>query len=245
MRSMRMNIPEKGVVFHSHQELSIEAAKFVIKTAQKSIVQRGRFTVAISGGSAAKLLLRGLCELSAEVRDRDKWYFFWADERCVPLTDSRSNYNLAKTEFFDFIDIPEQNIYPVEDSLSPHAAATAYQAAIESFFNTAAGEIPVFDLILLGLGEDGHTASLFPGRDEIEEKQRLVVSVKHSPKPPPERVTFTLPLINNARNVLFITAGSGKTKILERLNELETPHPSLPASMVQPKEGAPKWLVIL
>jgi 6-phosphogluconolactonase len=240
-----MKTPENAIVFDDCQQLSVEAGRFVIDAARAAISRRGRFAVALSGGSAAKMLFSGLFRLPLEDAQLDKWYFFWADERCVPLTDSRSNYNLAGREFFDKIDIPEQNIYPVEDSLSPHAAATAYQAAIESFFNTAAGEVPVFDLILLGLGEDGHTASLFPGSDEVEEKQRLVVSVKHSPKPPPERVTFTLPLINNARNVLFITAGSGKTKILERLNELETPHPSLPASMVQPKEGAPKWLVTL
>jgi 6-phosphogluconolactonase len=236
---------ENVIVFEDRASLAFHAARVVMNTAAECIESSGRFTIALSGGSAARLLFSAFLGMPLEDAGLDKWFFFWADERCVPLTDSRSNYNLAKVEFFDIAGVDERNVFPVDDSLCPHAAATAYQASIESFFNVPAGKIPAFDMILLGLGEDGHTASLFPGRSEIDEKQRLVVDVKNSPKPPPERVTFTLPLINAARDVLFITAGSSKTKVLEQLNELDGPDASLPASMVQPKGGALRWLVTL
>ncbi|MFI4912465.1 MAG: 6-phosphogluconolactonase [Sedimentisphaeraceae bacterium JB056] len=214
----------------------------IVLASKEAIRLRGRFVVALSGGSSMVSFGRALCELSCGI-EWDKWHFFFADERCVPLSDHRSNYYLAKRELFDIVGVENANIHAVDDSLDPHAAATDYQAQIEFFFDTQTPQVPVFDLVVLGIGTDGHTASLFPNSKLLEEKQRLVAEELHSPKPPSERVTFTLPLINAAGNILFIATGESKRDIIKKITTTKTPDKSTPATMIKPKDGALNWLL--
>jgi 6-phosphogluconolactonase len=171
--------------------------------------------------------------------DWSTWHVFWADERCVPLTSPDSNYRLARKYLFDHVNIPPAQIYALDDSLDPAVAATAYQETLAQVFQPAS-DLPRFDLILLGMGEDGHTASLFPNHPLLNEIERWVAPIFDSPKPPPERITLTLPVINNARQVIFLTTGAGKA---EALSQISKNTDRLPAGMVQPANGDLHWFV--
>jgi 6-phosphogluconolactonase len=227
-------------IFVTHDQLANAAAGTVCQLSALAIAKRGRFTVALSGGSLPKLLCPPLVTepLYSQV-DWPSWHVFWADERCVPLTSPDSNYRLAREYLFDHVDIPPAQIYALDDSLAPAAAATAYQETLAQVFQPAS-DLPRFDLILLGMGEDGHTASLFPDHPLLDETERWVAPIFDSPKPPPERITLTLPVINNARQVIFLTAGPGKAEALSQI----TKHTNrLPAGMVQPANGELHWFV--
>lgn len=229
--------------FSTLKQLGNTAASYVSHLSAQAIAERGRFTVALSGGSLPKLLCPPLVAepLRSQV-DWSSWYVFWADERCVPLTGPNSNYRLAREYLFEQVDIPPGQIYPLDDALDPAAAATAYQARLAEVFQPPAGQRPRFDLILLGMGEDGHTASLFLHHPLLKETERWVAPVFDSPKPPPARITLTLPLINNARQVAFITTGAGKAEALSQVMRADTANP-LPAQMVQPAKGELHWFV--
>jgi 6-phosphogluconolactonase len=206
--------------------------------------------VAFSGGSLPGLLcpelvaepLRSCVQWSA-------WHVFWADERCVPLADAQSNFRLAREYLFDHVDIPPHQIHALDDALDPAAAADNYQARLAHVFQVRDGELPRFDLILLGLGEDGHTASLFPHHPALDETQRWVMPIFDSPKPPPTRITLTLPILNNARHVAFLAAGAGKTEALAQViggNSFfygRLPPDDLPAQRVRPAQGDVTWFV--
>lgn len=230
------------------EQLAQAAAGYVAQLSAQATAERGRFTVALSGGSLPKILCPPLVgpPLAAEPLrsqiDWSSWRVFWADERCVPLTDPDSNYRLAREYLFEQVDIPPGQIYPLDDTLAPAAAARAYQAKLAEIFQPPAGQRPRFDLILLGMGEDGHTASLFPQHPLLRETERWVAPIFDSPKPPPERITLTLPVINEARQVAFITAGAGKAEALAQVMLAEAINP-LPAQMVQPVKGELHWFV--
>ncbi len=222
--------------------LAEQVAVIVADLSAQALAARGRFTVAISGGSMPKVLGAGLATEPQRSRiDWTAWHVFWADERCVPLDHEQSNYLGAKRHFFDRIAIPDNQIYTPDASLDPDAAAHAYQANIAAVLPTTPDGWPRFDLILLGMGEDGHTASLFPGHPLLNETSRWVAPIFDSPKPPPERITLTLPVINQAANVAFITTGAGKADALRRIWEPEDE--SLPAGRVQPEDGTLHWFV--
>lgn len=224
--------------------LGQQAALHVSRLAAEAIAARGRFTVALSGGSLPKILCPPLVAepLRSQI-DWSAWHVFWADERCVPLTDTESNYRLALNYLFDHVEIPPAQIYPIDDSLPPAQAAEAYQHRLQDLFQPAAGQLPRFDLILLGMGEDGHTASLFPNHPLLEETERWVAPIFDSPKPPPARITLTLPVINQARQVAFLATGAGKVDILSQILKTEHLAASLPAQMVQPTAGELYWFV--
>ena len=214
-----------------------QAERFVCSAAEEAIMQAKRFCVALSGGSSMHIFSD---MLKAYPKDYFKdWHFFWADERCVPLTDSQSNYRLAKELFFDRASVKEENIHTICDGFikTPWQAAKQYQADIEAFFATDAGDTAKFDLIILGIGEDGHTASLFPNSILLGEDKRLVAEVEGSPKPPPDRITFTPKLINNAKNILFLSAGDEKKNVIERIQTAIKPDKSLPATLIRPTGG--------
>jgi 6-phosphogluconolactonase len=229
--------------FATLEQLAQAAAGYVAQLSAQATAERGRFTVALSGGSLPKILCPPLAAepLRGQV-DWSSWRVFWADERCVPLTDPDSNYRLAREYLFEQVDIPPGQIYPLDDTLNPAAAARAYQAKLAEVLQPPAGQRPRFDLILLGMGEDGHTASLFPHHPLLRETERWVAPIFDSPKPPPERITLTLPVINKARQVAFITAGAGKAGALAQVMKAEAINP-LPAQMVQPVKGELHWFV--
>jgi 6-phosphogluconolactonase len=228
----------------SKEELGQAVASLVARLSAQAINDRARFTVALSGGSLPKIVCPSLVsEPWRSQIDWSAWHVFWADERCVPLDHPDSNFRLARQYLFNQVEIPVAQIYPIDDSFEPDITAKAYEAVLKQLFRPAPGRPPRFDIILLGMGEDGHTASLFPGHPLIDETSRWVAPVFDSPKPPPERITLTLPVINQARHVVFVTAGSSKANILARVLASDDLAESLPAQLVRPTEGELFWFV--
>jgi 6-phosphogluconolactonase len=235
----------KPEIYSSPQALGQAAANYVSQVSARAVAERGRFSVAISGGSLPKLLgpplavqpLRSQIEWSA-------WHVFWADERCVPLAHTDSNYRLAREYLFDHVPIPADQIYAIDDARPPGPTAEAYQGLLRQLFQPGPGQIPRFDLILLGMGEDGHTASLFPGHPLLTDTDRWVASILDSPKPPPERISLTLPLINQARHIAFLAAGQGKAAVLSEVFGPTDRDPILPVQLVHPAaDGELVWFV--
>ena len=225
-------------VHNDYEELSRAAAELFAEQARLCTEARGRFCVALSGGETP----RRAYELLAATpwREQVPWpqlEVFWGDERCVPVTDPASNQGMARRTFLDRLPIPTSRIHPMAGEGEPAAAATAYERELEGLFGP---ELPRFDLILLGLGGDGHTASLFPGSAALEERERRVVPAQVSGQPF-SRLTLTLPVLNAARLVVFLVSGAAKAEILRRV--LRSPESELPASRVRPNDGEALWLV--
>jgi 6-phosphogluconolactonase len=170
----------------------------------------------------------------------DKTHIFWVDERCVPEDNPASNYGEAKKDFLDQVPIPGENIHPMPGDASPEDGAIKYQQELIDFFQQGDGEFPVFDLILLGIGMDGHTASLFPGQRALEEKTKLIVAVKGG-DPDINRLTMTYPVINRARQILFLVSGKRKAAVVKAI--LEEGKALLPARYVHPLKGKLIWLL--
>jgi 6-phosphogluconolactonase len=166
-------------------------------------------------------------------------HLFWGDERCVPPDHPDSNYRLANEILISHVPIPSANVYRVRGELEPEVAARAYEKTLQDFF---CGPRTRFDLVLLGLGEDGHTASLFPGSDALHERERLAVAVKARYQDRPvHRVTLTLPALNTARQALFLVTGSAKAGIVQAV--LEGPEGLLPGQQIRPTAGQTVWML--
>jgi 6-phosphogluconolactonase len=228
------------VVLPDAEALAHKAAQRLANLAREAAGARGRFSIALSGGSTPGRLYRLLAE--EPYRSQIPWdevYLFWADERCVPLQDPSSNYQLAEESLISRVPIPSENVHRVHGELEPKRAAQAYDRALHDFF---CGPRPRFDLVLLGLGEDGHTASLFPGSPALAEKERLVVpaTARYQDRPA-QRVTLSLPAINGARQVFFLVTGSAKAGIVQAVLEGSTG--PLPAQRVRPLAGQLTWLL--
>lgn len=228
------------VVSEDASELAREAAQRFSNLAIDAARSRGRFSVALSGGSTP-VALYGL--LAKEpYRGQIPWsdiHVFWGDERCVPPHDRGSNYGLAQKVLLSRVPVPSDNIHRIQGELEPSAAARLYDAALQGFF---CGPKIRFDLVLLGLGTDGHTAALFPGSPGLEGTERLVEAVAADyDDRPARRVTLTLPAVNSAREVLFLVSGGNKAGIVRAVLEGSDPH--LPAQRVQPTAGRLTWLL--
>jgi 6-phosphogluconolactonase len=221
------------------EALARAAAHEVVAAAVASIAERDRFTVALAGGSTPRSAYRLLA--TPPYSNHVAWgkvHLFWSDERAVPPTDPASNYGMARDALVAHVPIPPAQIHRIEGELSPETAATRYEAVLRREL----GPSPELDLVLLGLGEDGHTASIFPGQPVVRETVRLVASVV-GPKPPPERITFTPVPINAARRVVMLASGAGKAAILARVLEGPLVPDQLPAQIVKPSRGTVHWLV--
>jgi len=231
--------PEKELkVFDDAEALSAAAAHFIIELANKAVDTSGRFALVLSGGRTPEKLFALLT--SKAFSDRMPWkntFVFWGDERCVPFEDKRNNAHIAKKMLLDKVEIPNANIFPVQVNLPAEEAAKAYEQTIYSFFKQAP---PVFDLVLLGVGEDGHTASLFPGTSVLHEKGRIVTDVYVSAQNM-SRITMTAPLINSAANVLFLITGQEKATILNAVTNSEFEPNKYPAQLVDPVQGNLYW----
>lgn len=220
-------------------EVLTAAAEYFVKTATEAIAANGKFTVALSGGSSPK----GLYELLAsQYHDQLEWnkvFFFFGDERNVPADHSDSNALMAKKALFDPLHIYSDHIYLVNTSLAPEAAAIDYQTRIEDFFSN--GKIQ-FDLILLGLGDNSHTASLFPHTDVIGATEVGVKSVFLSNQKV-YRITFTAPLINLAKHIAFLVFGHSKAEAIHHVLEDEKDYAQYPAQLIQPTKGDLIWFM--
>ena len=219
--------------------LSTAAAQLFVSRAEQAIQARGRFAGALAGGNTP----RGAYDLLSKppFREQIPWekvHIFFGDERCVPADDPRSNQKMAREALLDRVPLPPSQVYPIPGEASPDEAAERYETLLRGFF---AGDSPRFDLVFLGMGEDGHTASLFPGTPALDEQVRWVTWVC----PPTQelcRVTLTAPIINLAAAVAFLVSGEGKAATLREV--LEGPHDPhrLPAQLIQPRDGQLVWL---
>ena len=236
-------------VFDDGLALAQAAAGLVVASAQEAIAARRIFRLALSGGSTPRSMHRILRQPDhASQIDWSLVQIFWGDERCVPPDDPDSNYRMAAETLLNHVPVPKSNIHRMRGELPPQQAADDYQSQLANQFGLTPDKtgqpFPVFDLILLGLGTDGHTASLFPGSDALEEQQRWVRAVPHDQPPEPlvPRVTITLPVIQSARQVVFLVSGQDKAS---RLAEVLSPPGSepLPAQLAKPFEGTLIWLV--
>lgn len=231
-------------VYSNRDKLSSALAAYVARQAAVAVARRGRFCVALSGGSLMDIIGPPLVTMpwSAAI-DWTAWHIFWADERWVPKDSPDSNYHHADRRFLTHVGIPVEQIHAADDSFDPAETAGAYEDVMRNVLEAESGRWPRFDLILLGIGADGHTASLFPNHPALRETQSWVVPVMDAPKPPPIRITMTLPVINNARSVLFVAAGDKKAKILSRVFNPNGKKPVLPSQLVNPSDGELGWFL--
>ena len=229
-------LPDPKAVAH-------EAARRFVALSREAAGSRGRFSVALSGGSTPEQLYRLL--VSEPYRAQVPWaevHFFWGDERCVPPDDPGSNYALANEMLISRVPVPPENVHRVRGELEPGRAARAYEQELQDFFCAPHGGLHIrFDLVLLGLGEDGHTASLFPASPALAETGSLVAAATAVYQDrPAQRVTLTLPAINSARQILFLVTGSTKASIVQSI--LKGTGDRLPAQRIQPAAGLLTWL---
>ena len=226
-----MTAPVAPVVVPGPPELAEAAALWTAERITGAVTARRACYLALAGGETP----RGCYERLARPPYRESlpWgsvFVYWSDERQVPLDDPASNYAMAKAALLDHVPIPPEQVFPLVADPTPTLRRVPADA----------GGRPRFDVIHLGLGDDGHTASLFPGSPVLQEVRALAAVVHNAPKPPPERLTFTLPLINAARAVLFMVQGASKREALARVRRRD---PDVPASHVQPVDGELQFLV--
>ncbi|OLE13420.1 MAG: 6-phosphogluconolactonase [Acidobacteria bacterium 13_1_20CM_4_56_7] len=226
-------------IFGSPQELFRAAAEEFCVTGSKSIQDHGRFTVALSGGSTPRGLHQELVTNFSSCLPWDKVFFFWGDERHVPPDSSDSNYRMANETLLSKLPISPENIFRVPAELpDARGAAGKYEQTLQQFFRSKQGAFPKFDFILLGMGPDGHTASLFPGTAALQAKDHLVVA-NWVDKLNTFRITFTYPVLNNAASVMFLVNGDEKAEMVRRA--LKDPAANLPCQKVRPVDGELLW----
>jgi 6-phosphogluconolactonase len=231
--------PEVRILNTPAELFQAAAAEFAALAAQ-AVKTSGRFSVALSGGSTPKSLYSLLASGSISNIPWDKIFFFFGDERFVLPDDPESNYRMAR-ETGLFSKVPSDHVFRVlTEEKDADAAALNYDQTLRKFFSLQPGEFPRFDLVLLGLGPDGHTASLFPGTAALTEKSRLVVA-NWVEKFHSYRITFTLPVLNRATNVTFLASGPDKASILKEV--LDNQSANLPSQKVHPSDGKLVWLV--
>jgi 6-phosphogluconolactonase len=245
------------------QELFAAAAELVVSATTDAVAQRGRFTIALSGGSTPKGLFNLLATNARTALPWDRMFFFWGDERHVPPTDPDSNYRMAEETMLSKVPVPAGNVFRMAAE-NPDAAAAAedYEKTLRKFFGielgqsepgqsepgqsesgqSGSGQFPRFDLILLGMGPDGHTASLFPGSAGLQEKSRLVIA-NWVEKFKTHRLSFTFPVLNAAACVAFLVSGTDKAPALHAVLESDAPGEQYPAKLVGPVNGKLIWLV--
>ncbi|WP_299759468.1 6-phosphogluconolactonase [uncultured Pontibacter sp.] len=227
-------------VFKDTAYLSQKAAELFVQTAQEAVQKNGRFTVALTGGSSPKMLYQLLAQSPyTEQVPWDKTFIFWGDERWVPLSDERSNAKMAKETLLDQVPVPQEQIYPMWEDMEPEQYAQKYEQLLKDHFKD---QVPAFDLILLGMGDDGHTASLFPGTEVLHEQTSWVKAYYLAPQSM-YRITLTAPLINQAKKILFLTFGNNKAEALYQVLDGERNPEKYPSQLIKPEHGEIYWFV--
>jgi 6-phosphogluconolactonase len=224
------------------EELADHAAASLARLCKEAIAARGYFSLALSGGSTPPVLYARL--LKDDYRNSIEWnkiHFFIGDERCVPYDSKESNFGNASRLLLDKLPIPPENLHPtINQDKDPAGSAKQYEEELRKFFKLKPGEFPSLDLIMLGMGPDGHCASLFPGTKALDETQRLVVD-NFVPKFDSSRITFTLPVLNSAREIHFMIEGAEKSEVLAEA--LEGDQVQYPVQRVAPKSGVIYWYI--
>jgi 6-phosphogluconolactonase len=229
------------LVLASPAELFRAAAEQFRDCAAQAVAERGRFSVALSGGSTPKGLYSLLASGSIANIPWDKICFFWGDERHVPPDHPESNFRMAQESLLSKVPVPADHVFRIRgEEQDADVAARQYERALATFFALQPGQFPRFDLILLGIGPDGHTASLFPGSTAVQEDRRLVVATWVE-KFKTYRITFTYPVINRAACVMFLVDGADKAAVVQKV--FQDTSANLPAQKIQPSPGKLLWLL--
>ncbi|XP_020263619.1 probable 6-phosphogluconolactonase 4, chloroplastic [Asparagus officinalis] len=236
------------LVYPSEDDVAAGLAGYTAKLSEEFAKGRGAFTVVLSGGYLINCLRKLLEPPYVDGVDWGKWHVFWVDERVVLKTDKDSNYKLAYDGFLSKVPIPENQVYAINDTLSAEGAADDYEECLKKLVKAGVIEVsptsgfPRFDLMLLGMGPDGHLASLFPHHPLLKEKKRWVTFIKDSPKPPPVRITFTFPVIDASAYIAMVVVGNGE---VEAVRKALGPHNDqsdlLPVQMVSLENGEFTW----
>ena len=226
-------------IFENESELNEELAQYVIDIANIATAEKGRFDFVLTGGNSPKGLYNLLSTTYKDQIDWDKVYFFFGDERTVLPFEKDYNGLMAKESFFDNLTLKEEQIYYINTNLTPEKAAADYKQRLDKHFN---GKPIVFDLVLLGMGDDAHTASIFPQTELVHNNEATVASVWVE-KLNTFRVSLTAPLINQAKNVAFITFGANKAEALEQVWRDEKEVSNFPAQLINPTSGELQWFV--
>jgi len=219
--------------------LAAVAAEMFASVAAAAVTARGVARVAISGGGTPKAMFRLLADQGQPYFARVPWgrlELFWVDERCVPPTDAESNYKMTNEAMLSHVPLPAAQIHRMEGELDPEVAASRYEAEIRTAFRLEGAETPVFDLVLLGMGDDGHTASLFPHTDALNEMGRLVVA-NHVPQKDAWRITLTWPVIDRGREVAFLIEGEAKAQVVADVFLGAYDPESKPSQLIRPASG--------
>lgn len=229
------------IIVHSSKDaLAAAAADLFVETAREAIAAKDKFTVSLTGGSTPEQLYKLLA--TSAYRDQVEWskvWVFWGDERWVPLDDPKSNARMSHETLLDHVDIPRDQIFPMyKDGVTPEAYAAAYEASLRQVL----GEEGTFDLILLGMGDDGHTASLFPGTAVLAETEKWVDAYFLEPQDM-YRITLTAPLINRAKKIVFALFGANKAPALYEVLEGKPNIQTYPSQLIKPVDGEVVWLV--
>ena len=230
-------------VYEDANAFAHHAAQVFAEQVKAAADARGIARIAISGGNTPKPVFKLLA--SDEFRNTipwDKLQLFWVDERCVPPTDKDSNYGMTKAAFLDAVPIKSENVFRMEGELNPEEAAARYESAIRNTMRLEGAELPTFDLVALGMGDDGHTASLFPHTEGLHELGRIVIA-NHVPQKDTWRLTLTWPVINQARNVIFMIQGADKAEVLAKVFLGDYDPETYPSQLIRPATG--KLTVVL
>jgi len=232
-------------ILDTPEALAHAAAQECTRLAIGSVASCGRFSMALAGGSTPKRLYSLLASERDEFRSAFPWmqtHFFWGDERHVPPDHPDSNYRMAHETMFSRVQVPLESIHRFQSEKAAVEAAADYERLLIRSLSPAQGQMPRFDLVLLGMGSDGHTASLFPETDVLGEQTRIAAEV-WVPKFSSFRLTLTAPLLNNAQNVVFLVTGQDKAEALRAVLRGEFKPQQLPAQLIRPNRGQLRWLI--
>src|SRR5580698_5474677 len=242
---MPKNIQVEYRVYDGADALSRAAAEYFLENTQAAVAARGRARVAISGGSTPKRTFELLANPAEPFLKAVPWEqieIFWVDERCVPPDNQESNYRMTREALLERVPLKPENVFRMEGELAPELAAARYETTIRGQFRLEGAEAPRFDLLSLGMGDDGHTASLFPHTEAINELGRVVVA-NHVPQKDTWRITLTWPVIVEASEVFFLIGGKDKAEPLHGVLQGAYDPETLPSQLIQPKNG--KLLLLL
>lgn len=231
-------VNSKIIITVSAEELSEQFAGILIEGLNRS---RENFHLALSGGSSPRNIFKYIAEHYKSAIDWSRIRFFWGDERCVPPDNTESNYKMANDYLFSKIGIPQKNIFRISGENNPAEEAIIYSKKLLENIPLV-NKVPEFDLIMLGLGEDGHTASIFPGSLNLFEEKNLCAVAEH-PLTNQKRITITGSIINNAKQVVFLVTGKSKSEIAAEMLNKENKYENYPASYVNPNRGELIWLL--
>lgn len=236
-----MNMLKNNKVFPTPQALAESLAFDLVNQIKNVDTSVNYFTIALSGGSTPRFLFTVLGDLYAGTVSWDKVHFFWVDERCVPPEDTESNFRMANETLFTKIEIPEENIHRIKGEADPVKEAERYSKEMLDF-TVKRNRLPFFDIILLGMGEDGHTASIFPGYEHLFLTDKICAVVVH-PSTGQKRITITGLVINNAASVFFLVTGKNKATIVNNILRDHNDKKQFPASFVKPTDGRLYWFL--